>query len=97
MNRQLTLRLFGIVVASLLFTVCSRNYYEHMVAELVTDPQAFLAHLTSLAQLGFGYRYFGAICLVGSICGVVELVARIADRIVPSRQKDGAVSIDSEH
>ena len=59
MNRQLTFRLFGIAVASLLFTVVSRNYYEHKVAELTADPQAFLAHLISLTQLGFGYRYFG--------------------------------------
>jgi hypothetical protein len=88
MNRQLTLRLFGIAVASLVFTVVSRNYYEHKVAELTADPQAFLAHLISLSQLGFGYRYFGSVCLVAGICAVVEFVARIADRIVPSRPNE---------
>ena len=88
MNRQLTLRLIGILVAALPFSLLVANSYQRKAAEIAADPQAFLAHQTAAAGTSFWVHYIAAVCVVAGTCAVVELTLRIIDRVLPSRPNE---------
>jgi hypothetical protein len=88
MNRQFTLRLFGIMVAALPLALLVSDSYHRKAAEIAADPQAFLAHQTAIANRVFWIHYVVSVCVVAGACAVVELTARILDRILPKRPSE---------
>jgi hypothetical protein len=88
MNRQLTLRLFGIMVAAFPFALLVANSYQRKAAEIAADSQAFLANQITAANRSFWFHYVAAVCIVAGVCAVVELTARVIDRVLPSRPNE---------
>jgi hypothetical protein len=84
MNRQLTLRLLGILVTGIPLAFMMNSYYQHKAAAIAADPQAWLTAQTARTNPGLLLHYIAAVCMVAGVCVVVELVARIADWLLPS-------------
>jgi uncharacterized oligopeptide transporter (OPT) family protein len=88
MNRQFTLRLFGIILAGVPLALLSNAYYERKAAAIAADPRAWLAHQTATVNSGFLTHYIAWVCVAAGICVFVELIARVADWILPSPRGD---------
>jgi hypothetical protein len=87
-NRQLTLRLFGILIAAIPLALWIHGTFARKAEEVAADPQAFLAHQTAMAKTGFLGLYIGAVFTAAGVCLLVEITARIADWILPVRHTE---------